>query len=190
MHWAKRIDRGMQQFNKGLMYIACGFLAVLVASCIMMVLTRFIPNFTLTGLEEIARYSFIYLTFFSLGAGTGTNAHPGLTLLRDAVPKKPRFLLDMVVYLFILLFGVIFIIYGYQATLKVAKLSSTSWRIPMSYIYISSVFGGTFVTLNTLNNLLQLILFHDDKRSEVIEEVQVVERQMKEEKMNKEGVQS
>ena len=112
MQWAKRLDHSVQKINAALMVLACIFLGILVVTCIMMVLTRFIPNFTLTGLEEIARYAFIFLTFFAAGAGTGSNAHPGLTLLRDALPKKGRFALDLIVYLLIALFGVIFIVAG------------------------------------------------------------------------------
>lgn len=74
MHWAKKLDAGMQKLNQVLIFISCIFLGILVIACILMVLTRFIPNFTLTGLEEIARYSFIYVTFLSLGAGVGSNA--------------------------------------------------------------------------------------------------------------------
>lgn len=177
MRWAKKLDRGVQKINSVLMVLACVFLAILVLSCVLMVLTRFIPNFTLTGLEEIARYSFIFLTFFAAGAGTGTNTHPGLTLLRDALPKKGRFVLDLVVYALIALFGVIFIVCGYQAAMGVSKLISTSWRIPMPLIYSSAVLGGIFITGNTINNVIQLIVCGDDKRSTEIEEVQIVAAQ-------------
>ena len=61
MQWAKRLDHSVQKINAALMVLACIFLGILVVTCIMMVLTRFIPNFTLTGLEEIARYAFIFL---------------------------------------------------------------------------------------------------------------------------------
>lgn len=180
MQWAKSLDRGVQKINAVLMFLACVFLGILVIACVLMVLTRFIPSFTLTGLEEIARYSFIFLTFFAAGAGAGTNAHPGLTLLRDALPKKGRFVLDIIVYLMILTFGLIFIIYGYQAAMGVSKLISTSWRIPMPIIYFSAVLGGIFITGNTINNLIQLIVCGDDKRSTEIEEVQIVAAQQAE----------
>ncbi|MCQ5131361.1 TRAP transporter small permease [Butyricicoccus faecihominis] len=177
MQWAKKLDSRVQKINALLMHIACIFLGILVVACVLMVLTRFIPNFTLTGLEEIARYSFIFLTFFSAGAGAGSNAHPGLTLLRDALPQKGRFVLDLIIYTFILLFGLIFIFYGFQATAGVSKLISTSWRIPMPVIYSSAVLGGIFITGNTINNMLQLIICGNDKRSAEIEEVQIVAAQ-------------
>ena len=185
MQWAKRLDHSVQKINAALMVLACIFLGILVVTCIMMVLTRFIPNFTLTGLEEIARYAFIFLTFFAAGAGTGSNAPPGLTLLRDALPKKGRFALDLIVYLLIALFGVIFIVCGYQAAMGVSKLISTSWRIPMPIIYFSAVLGGIFITGNTINNVIQLIVCGDDKRSTEIEEVQIVAAQQAEGGKNK-----
>ena len=55
MQWAKSLDRGVQKINAVLMFLACVFLGILVIACVLMVLTRFIPNFTLTGLEEISR---------------------------------------------------------------------------------------------------------------------------------------
>ena len=171
MHWAKKLDAGMQKLNQVLIFISCIFLGILVIACILMVLTRFIPNFTLTGLEEIARYSFIYVTFLSLGAGVGSNAHPGLTFLRDALPKGPKK---------VPVFGIIFIVYGYEAAMGVSNMISTSWRIPMQYIYFASVVGGFFTSINVINNMIQLILFNDDKRSNEIEEVQLVEAQMAE----------
>ncbi len=180
MHWAKKLDAGMQKLNQVLIFISCIFLGILVIACILMVLTRFIPNFTLTGLEEIARYSFIYVTFLSLGAGVGSNAHPGLTFLRDALPQGPKKALDLFVYLAILVFGIIFIVYGYEAAMGVSNMISTSWRIPMQYIYFASVVGGFFTSINVINNMIQLILFNDNKRSNEIEEVQLVEAQMAE----------
>ena len=47
MQWAKRLDHSVQKINAALMVLACIFLGILVVTCIMMVLTRFIPNFTL-----------------------------------------------------------------------------------------------------------------------------------------------
>ena len=100
-----------------------------------------------------------------------------MTLLRDALPQKGRFVLDLIIYTFILLFGLIFIFYGFQATAGVSKLISTSWRIPMPVIYSSAVLGGIFITGNTINNMLQLIICGNDKRSAEIEEVQIVAAQ-------------
>lgn len=62
----------------------------------------------------------------------------------------------------------------------VSNMISTSWRIPMQYIYFASVVGGFFTSINVINNMIQLILFNDNKRSNEIEEVQLVEAQMAE----------
>ena len=105
--------------------------------------------------------------------------------MRDALPKKGRFALDLIVYLLIALFGVIFIVCGYQAAMGVSKLISTSWRIPMPIIYFSAVLGGIFITGNTINNVVQLIVCGDDKRSTEIEEVQIVAAQQAEGGKNK-----
>ena len=55
----------------------------------------------------------------------------------------------------------------------------------MPIIYFSAVLGGIFITGNTINNVIQLIVCGDDKRSTEIEEVQIVAAQQAEGGKNK-----
>ncbi len=170
MDWTQKLHNTLGKINDFVLNVACLLLCVLVTACILMVLTRFIPGFTLTGLEEIARYSFIYLAFLSIGVGVYRSEHPGLTLLDSALSGNKKLYLHIFVNVAILTFGLIFIIYGYEASYGVRRILSTSWRIPLKYIYFATVCGGTLITINSINNMIQLTIAKKQNCSISVEE--------------------
>lgn len=151
----QKLDRFAQTLNKWLINIACFFLVSVIVCCVIQVLTRFVPFITITGTEELARYSFIWMVFLGASAAVGFRSHPAMSFVRDMLPKRFNVFFDVVAQLSILIFGVIFVRYGITAAANVSKVVSTSFQINMVYIYASAVIGGALMVFNAANNLIQ-----------------------------------
>ena len=113
-------------------------MAVMLATLAWQVFSRFVINLPSVWTEEVARYSFIYMTFFGAALGVKNSTHFGVSLLTDALHGPARdFYFRFVVNGLILLASLLMLIFGsrYAVHYGMARVSPT-FHIQMFWLFL------------------------------------------------------
>ena len=153
--WAAALDRFCDRLNR-LTEIAIGLLiAATVAVTFLQVLFRYGLDSSLSWSEEFSRYAFIWAIFLGSGSAARRGLHMAVDLLRDALARGYRRLLEA----FIALVGIVFFaVFGYAAYLLTDNAIgqiSTALQIPIALIYVSAPIGAALTIVHLVNGVIQ-----------------------------------
>ncbi|WP_067728907.1 TRAP transporter small permease [Oceanobacillus damuensis] len=145
----------LNHFEKVLITLSMIIMVVLI---FIQVFTRYVMGDAMTGMEEAARYLFIWLIFLSIGIGFSDKAHISIDIIIDRLPIAAQKALRQFVY--IVLFG-IFIYFTYQGYLLVENMmgfgqNSATLQIPMWLVYLSLPVGFLFASLRLIQTSINL----------------------------------
>lgn len=142
-------------------HITVILLGVIIAASSLQVFTRYVLNSSVTGTEELARFSFVWMSMLGGSICVGKGAHPAVTFVGDMLKGWAKRLLSITIYILIVLCSLIFVIYGVQMVMITGTQMSPSLGIPMSLIYLSIPVGGTGMILHAVSGMLKQILPHE-----------------------------
>jgi len=122
------------------------------------VVSRFVFGVSIAWSTEIARYSYIWVTFLGTAIAFRKEKHANINLLYISLPRKYSNYLKMLNYILIaILFYYIFIT-GIKQTIIVFPFSANYLRfISLSYIYAAIPICGILVLLYDFTFLYKLI---------------------------------
>jgi TRAP-type transport system small permease protein len=149
------LDRFCEIVNRA-SEIAIGLLtAATVAVTFVQVICRYALDSSLSWSEEFSRYAFIWAIFLGAGPVARRGQHMAVDALCNALPRRPRHVLEI----FIALTGVVFFaVFGYTALLLVDNAMgqiSTALQIPIAIVYASAPAGVVLTLLHLTNGLVQ-----------------------------------
>ena len=143
--------------------VLCGEIALLVllSCCILQVFTRYVLNDSLTWTEELARFSFMYVSFLGAALCVDAGTHARITVLVDFVPKAVRTLFEYIGYVIIIICAFVMITQGFDLLATVGVQKSPMLKIPMSIFYaacpISAVFMAIYALLKILRGIAHVL---------------------------------
>lgn len=133
-NWTDRIEE----------VLSVGLFVLLIVLCVLQVVFRFVLNFSLSWTEELARYTFILLTYVACSLGVLKGAHVRVEIIDSFVTGKYKYLLDQGIDL---VWGAFVFCIGYLAidvTREAFAIGKTTpaldWQIGWMYAIIPATF--------------------------------------------------
>ena len=107
------------------------------------VVMRYVFQSSLTWSEELARYMFVWLVYFSVSYTARREKHIRIDAAINLYPKKARPYIEILSELIVLGFSIFIAVTGYTVFGKIAWSGqmSPAMRIPMAYAYASVPVG-------------------------------------------------
>ena len=107
------------------------------------VIMRYVFQSSLTWSEEMARYMFVWLVYFSVSYTARREKHIRIDAAINLYPKKMRPYIELVSEIIVLGFAIFIAITGYTVFGKIAWSGqmSPAMRIPMQFVYAAPMIG-------------------------------------------------
>ncbi len=136
------------------------FFAVVMLSIFLQVFTRLLPKvlgdwaiLSLPWTEELSRFAFVWLLMLGAAVGLYRQEHFSLTVLTDLLSPALRWWIELLVYLFELLFIGYLIRYGYLMSEMVWGQISPALGLRYAYVYSSVPVGASLMALHLLASM-------------------------------------
>lgn len=141
MELLKRLDSYLTLIERFVVIFGVLAIAALVFTA---VITRFLLSFSFTWIEEVARYSMLWVAFMGGILAVSKNRHIGVDVIFSVLPKKYHRVYSGIVFfvsgVFMLYFSLS--VYGLIQTVKAGGQVSVSMTwFPMYLIYVSALVG-------------------------------------------------
>ena len=138
------------------------FFAILIVSIILQVATRLLPKvfgdsaiISLPWTEELSRFAFVWTLMLGASVGIYNQEHFALTLVRDAVPRAVQWWMELLVYLFELVFIACLVKYGYLMAEMVWGQVSPALGLRYAYVYLSVPVGACLMGVHAVGNMVK-----------------------------------
>ena len=145
-----------------LSFLSLGTMAVLIT---LQVFFRFVLNAPLAWTEELARFGFIWSTFFAGYLGARKAQHIGVELVQDLFPITVKKGMKSVSAL---IAGGFFVLIPYYLVTfwpKLASQTSAALNIPMNWVYLGMLVGCFFTGLSYIWDAVKIWLPEDESRT-------------------------
>lgn len=127
--------------------VMCGLLVVIFLTMFLQVLFRYCLNAPITWSEEIARYSYVWITMLAFGYNERTKNNISMTLLTEKFPRVVRLILELLSDAAVLVTCCL----AYRPILQYvqmqAKMTSNVLGYPLSYVAVSILIGFTYLMI-------------------------------------------
>lgn len=141
--------------------LAMFFIVVITSVTMYRVILRFFFNSTPSWTEEFTCILVIWITLLGMAIGIRENLHLSITLFFDQLPSRGQKILEKLIYVGQLLFGLFFVIEGTslslsqsRATMSVVRLHPfTDTLMPNSILYLGLPVSGVLMIMYTLIHL-------------------------------------
>ena len=142
-------------------YSACVFLAIVIVSSFVQVVTRYVFNNSLSWTEETARYAFIWMSMLAAPVAMRKGMHASVNILDKIFKGNILVAQQFLICLFILLAASLLITEGIKMMDVSMGKPSTILRISMHYIYMAIPVGGLGIFMEALFKMLTLFRQRD-----------------------------
>ena len=122
---------------KCVLAIAGIFMAVLLTSVFMQVVFRYVLRRPLSWSEELARYTFVWISLLGAAAVIPKSLTQGIDLLVKQLPESVQMVVGFITRLLMAVFCAILAFKGYELTGIVHMQTSAAMSLPMSYVYFA-----------------------------------------------------
>jgi TRAP-type C4-dicarboxylate transport system permease small subunit len=127
---------------------------VMVVITIVNVFTRYFGNFVISTSEELARYCFIWMTFFGAALCTKKGQHIVIDFLILNSSKSIQFILNCLVDIIVIIFIAILGYYSWELAFRTTTATSTL-GIPLSYILYPIPFACALIFIRSFEALVK-----------------------------------
>ena len=138
-------------------YVLVYSLMVSVALVFLQVVMRRVFNNSLSWSEELARYLYVWQTWLGVSYAARNGTHLRITMLKDRLPAKAQQILEILVVLVWMGFG-IFVIYqgmGVVNTIASFGQKSSALKIPMQFCYMSIPVGMSLMCIRIVERTVK-----------------------------------
>lgn len=160
--------RGIKRINQSVdavyMTVSVLLLVILVGASAIQVFTRYVLNNSLVGTEEIARYSFIWMSMLGGSICVGRWAHSTVSILSDALPEKGRKILFIFINMLIIVCAYIFVTGGVDMFIAAGNQLTPTMRIPKCLIYLCVPLGGAGMGLHSIEHIMVTVKELTDRK--------------------------
>jgi TRAP-type C4-dicarboxylate transport system permease small subunit len=131
-------------------------LIIMMAALMWQVFTRFVIKTPSIWTEEIARYSFMYMTLLGAALGVKNSEHFGLTLLSEKFKGKLKIVyMRFIVNGIIMICSIVMLVYGMQFTISYGLIRvSPTFLIPMAWVFVAIPISAALMFIFSLYNII------------------------------------
>jgi len=136
-------------------YLAALFFSAMVILIFLQILSRFVFNFSLGWTEELARYSFVVMVYFSAVVAAKRNRHLKVAFMHEALPRKIAFFFWILSYVVWSGFNIAMIYIGIPMAQLILNTGQTSpvMSIPMGMLYMIIPIGYFLLQIRILQRV-------------------------------------
>lgn len=123
------------------------------------VVMRYVFSASLTWSEELARYLFVWLVYFSVSYTAKREKHIRIDAALMLFPKKLRPYIELLSEILILAFSIFIVFTAFTVVGKITASGQTSpaLGLPMQYVYAAPLFGFILTSFRTLQTIIRLV---------------------------------
>ena len=139
-------------------YIGMFFLCVMCVVIFMQIISRYALNSAMAWPEEIARFSFVWVTYFAISICMRNEDHLRITLIQNMISKKAANYIDILCMLMNIIFFAVCIWLSFDMTIKVYEMDqiAVSLPIPIYLVWIGIPLGCLATLLQAIRDLVKL----------------------------------
>ena len=131
----------------GLGHLGGLILAVMTLAVFVQVVVRYAGRWTVTGLDEVARYLFVWLVMIGAAAAMHRAEHTSLDYFRDRLPARGRALVRAVTHGAGLLLFLSLIKTSFVLVPNAQLQTSAGLELPLGYVYAAVPVGSALILL-------------------------------------------
>ena len=135
-------------------WIVIVLMLVMTVTVSLQIVFRYVFNIPLGWSEEMARFSFVWVSFFGASALMRVREHVNVTVFVDNFPPRLRAVCVLVANLCALIFAYYFVVGGIALTTNEWAQLAPAMQIPMGWVYvvipISAVLMAIWIVLQTI----------------------------------------
>ncbi len=142
----KKTLQYLQTLEKWIIVIA---FAIMVLACFIQVVNRNVFRIPVSGFEEAAKYSMVYMVLLGTELGLRDGTQISIQGVVDKLPEKARKIIRVIARLTVIIFAAVMTKSGWAMVMKQAKIGQTSpgLGIPMYIPYFALVLGFGLITI-------------------------------------------
>jgi len=157
----RRILSAVQRAVDGIVrWIVIVLMLVMTVTVCLQILFRYVFNIPLGWSEEMARFAFVWVSFFGASALMRIREHINVTIFLDRFPARLQAVAVFLANLVAVICVYFFIVGGIALTTNEWRQLAPAMEIPMGWVYlaipISSGLMGIWVLIQTIEAALQL----------------------------------
>ncbi|MFS0673897.1 TRAP transporter small permease [Ornithinibacillus sp. 179-J 7C1 HS] len=146
------------------LYYVCGLLMFLMVSVVTaQVISRYLFNSPFTWTEELARYTFVWVSFLGMAIAVKYGSHIALDMLARKLTGISRKSLMVFNNLLVLVFSGILTYSGFEFVKLGARQTSPSLSLPMDIVYLVIPISGILLIYFVLSETIQNIMKKGDE---------------------------
>ena len=121
----------------------------MVLACFIQVVNRNVFRIPVSGFEEAAKYSMVYMVLLGTELGLRDGTQISIQGVVDKLPEKARKIIRVIARLIVIIFAAVMTKSGWAMVMKQAKIGQTSpgLGIPMYIPYFALVLGFGLITI-------------------------------------------
>jgi TRAP-type C4-dicarboxylate transport system permease small subunit len=142
----KKTLQFLQALEKWIIVMA---FAIMVIACFIQVVNRNIFRIPVSGFEEAAKYSMVYMVLLGTELGLRDGTQISIQGVVDKLPLKARKIIRVLARIIVIVFAAVMTKSGWAMVMKQAKIGQTSpgLGIPMYIPYFALVLGFGLITI-------------------------------------------
>ena len=143
-----------RMIEKFVRWIVIVLMLVMTVTVSLQIVFRYVFNIPLGWSEEMARFSFVWVSFFGASALMRVREHVNVTVFVDNFPPRLRAVCVLAANLCALVFAYYFVVGGIALTTNEWAQLAPAMQIPMGWVYvvipISAVLMAIWIMLQTI----------------------------------------
>ena len=142
----KKTLQYLQTLEKWIIVIA---FVIMVLACFIQVVNRNVFRIPVSGFEEAAKYSMVYMVLLGTELGLRDGTQISIQGVVDKLPEEARKIIRVIARLIVIIFAAVMTKSGWAMVMKQAKIGQTSpgLGIPMYIPYFALVLGFGLITI-------------------------------------------
>ena len=128
--------------------------------CIAQLISRFIFKHSILWANEASCFLFVYVVFMGAFILIRDKGFIRMDLIQSKIPEKGRFVYDLILQILVILYAVVFLVYGFQFAQRNGIQVSGAMHLPMNVVYSIMPISGFFMILYSIRGIVEHIRTH------------------------------
>jgi len=141
-----------------ILYSVCAFLMFVMVSVVTaQVVSRYVFGNPFTWTEELARYTFVWMSMLGMAVGVKYGSHIALDILVKKLRGAPQKALMVINQLFVLAFVAVLTYSGIKLVQLGTRQTSPSLGLPMEWVYVVIPISGVLMIFFVLSETVRIL---------------------------------
>jgi len=150
----KYVDMVFHKFHLFMVASAKVMLLLMVLITTVQVFSRYVLGFSIRWSEEVPLILMVWFGFISMSIGVKKKLHISIEVFYNLFPKKMQKVVNKLVDLVVMSFGLIMTYYGYNLARLTMRSTMPATKLPSGVLYGVIALAGVMITYDTLMDFI------------------------------------